>query len=199
MPRPAALPQARPTPAASPSAGFASWPRAWLPAPRAGSAHGTAGRSARELLARRPAIHRRSGRAARPWPGCRQAGPASARARSCIRKTLFGVGLLSELRARLHKRFDGPLELVAGVGGRDLSSDSRFALRHDRVREADHVDPFFEHGGGHPAGEGGVADHYRHDRMLPWEDLEFLLCHAPPEEGRVIGQPLPKTFGATQN
>src|SRR3989442_202193 len=80
------------------------------------------------------------------------AGPAAARARSCIRKTLSGVGLPAHLGPGRDECLDGPLEVVAGVGGRDLGPDPGLALGYDGVRKPDHVDPFLEHRRRHPAG-----------------------------------------------
>ena len=49
--------------------------------------------------------------------------------------------------------------------GGDLRADARCAVRHDRIKEADHVNAFLQHARGELLRFRRVADHDRDDRM----------------------------------
>src|SRR5262245_12011590 len=59
----------------------------------------------------------------------------------------------SQLVSHSGERLDGELLVLAAVGRRDLDADAGLALRHDRVGEADRVDPLLEQPLGHAAGQ----------------------------------------------
>ena len=108
----------------------------------------TAARGERSIGWRSKSSHRNSRRSVliggghllRP-PGPPRGIPASIRIISRLNDT--------QLAADLFEGPDGLLELLPGVGGRDLNADARLALGHDGEDEADDVDAFLVQFPGH--------------------------------------------------
>src|SRR6266496_305204 len=98
------------------------------------------------------------------------------------------------------ERGDGPLDLRLGVGGGHLRADARLALRHDRIRKADHVDAFGEQRIGHPRGERGVAQHHGDDRMRSGHEIKAQPRHFAPEALAVFAHSRAerRTFGTPE-
>ena len=74
------------------------------------------------------------------------------------------------------------LELIDGVSGGDLSTDSSFSLRDHRIGEADHVDAFGKHRLSYFSGPRGIADHHGNDGVDSVENIETELLHFGSEE-----------------
>ena len=72
--------------------------------------------------------------------------------------------------------------------GRKLSADSRLAHRHHRKREADDVDAQFQQSVGHATGQPGIANHDRHDRVLPRYEAEARRLHPLTEVAGIVSQ-----------
>src|SRR5262249_53206205 len=75
------------------------------------------------------------------------------------------------------ERSDGALEVLRLVPGRQLDTDPRLSLGHDREREADHVDALLEKAPRHVVGQALVVEHDRHDRVFAHRDLESGRVH----------------------
>src|SRR6185436_1311561 len=87
----------------------------------------------------------------------------------------------AERLADFRERGDGGVDLFVRVQRAHLRSDARLALRHDRVREPDHVDSLGEERIRHPRGERGVAEHHRDDRVAARHEVEPVRGHLPTE------------------
>ncbi len=74
------------------------------------------------------------------------------------------------------------------MGGGHLHADARFALRHHRVAEADHVDAALQQRIGHCGAGLGVVQHDGHNRMIARLDVEPALGHCLAEVPRVLPQ-----------
>src|SRR5262245_33604743 len=84
--------------------------------------------------------------------------PVAARAltSACIRR---GILDYAQFFADLREGCDRAIELLASVCSGHLRADASFALRHDRVGEADHVHAFVEQLAREIGGELRVAEH----------------------------------------
>src|SRR5579872_3200683 len=95
----------------------------------------------------------------------------------------------SELSTDELERLERVPELLAAESGGHLRTDSCLAFRHDRVGEADDVDPMLEQPVGHAGREGGITEHHRDDRVLPGLEVEAGAREPLAEEARVLEQP----------
>src|SRR5262245_41921289 len=103
--------------------------------------------------------------------------PVAARAltSACIRR---GILDYVQFFADLREGGDGAIELLARVRSGQLRADPSLALRHDWIREADHVDTFVEQPAREVGGELRVAEHDRDDRVLAGHEVEARRGHA---------------------
>src|SRR5690606_3578061 len=74
---------------------------------------------------------------------------------------------------RLHRFID----LFRGVGRTHLGADTRLSLGHDGIREPDDIDALEQKLVGHSACQGGIAQHYRDNRMLARHQVEARRGH----------------------
>src|SRR5262249_14126380 len=97
----------------------------------------------------------------------KQAGSKLAwRFRALGRPVASGLLDHAQFLANLGKRLNRPIQLLRRVRGRKLYTDARLALRDDGEAEADDVDAMLQQLVGHLAGQSGVADHDRQDRVV---------------------------------
>jgi len=83
--------------------------------------------------------------------------------------------------------------------GGKLHTNPGLAARHNREREADHINAFFEHIGGHIFGQAGLTQHYRHNRMNSRANIETGIGHFLAKIFRVFIQFLTKFRGCSQH
>src|SRR5438270_12606815 len=98
-------------------------------------------RAARGSSEAPPAAHRRTCRGVPLSTGRPPAGATKARAHSCIRKTLFRVGLPADLGPGGDERLAGAVAVVAGVAGGGLGESPGAALRNSRERRSATAEP----------------------------------------------------------
>src|SRR5579862_2380313 len=122
----------------------------------------------------------------------------------CLTSAFMSLALVqslledTELAADLGEGGHGALELRARERCRHLRADARLALRHHRVREADHVHAAFQQPVGHAAGERRIPQHHRNDGMLAWLQVESRARHRIAEETRVLEQLLAQLRAALE-
>ena len=83
--------------------------------------------------------------------------------------------------------------------GRNLRADARLALRHDRIRKANNVNAFFQHGLGKSSRQRGIAEHHRADRMCAGQNIKTQLGHAFAEILGIRLQLVPQGGGLGQH
>ena len=76
------------------------------------------------------------------------------------------------------ERVDRLIDVVVAVRRRHLRADACLALRHDRKRERDHVDPFVSSRSAISDGDSCVAEHHRDDRVAGTGEREAGRVHA---------------------
>src|SRR5512138_3321095 len=113
--------------------------------------------------------------------------PVAARAltSACIRR---GILDYVQFFADLREGCDGALELLTRVRSGHLRADPGFALWHDWIREADHVNAFVQQAARELGGELRVAEHDRDDRVLAGHEVEAGRGHAFTEMRGVFPQ-----------
>src|SRR5580704_14989 len=94
----------------------------------------------------------------------------------------------TQLAADVGEGLQRTLELAALERRRHLGANARLALGHDREGEADDVHAALEQRIRHAAGERGIAEHHRDDRMLAGLEVESRPREAGAEEARVVEQ-----------
>ena len=84
----------------------------------------------------------------------------------------------AELSPDLGEGGERLVEIVPGVRGGDLATHAGLPLRHYRVTEAGHEDPFGQEQVAHPDGGRGLPEDDGNDRSLTGERLEAQLEEA---------------------
>src|SRR6185437_10329210 len=88
------------------------------------------------------------------------------------------------------ERLDGAVDVLRLERRRDLRADARLSVRHDRIRETDHVDTVLEQAFGHLRREDGIAEHDGNDGMLARAQLKASTLEALAKPARPRCEPL---------
>ena len=123
----------------------------------------------------------------------RRAPAVAAAARGRGRRRLE---LEAQLGPDFGKGLDREIQVLPGMGRRDLGADARPALGDHGVEEADGEDPLLEKAGGHLLGQHGVAQHDGHDGVIAVVELEAAVRHGGLEVSRVGVQPVAQLAGS---
>src|SRR5581483_11549332 len=73
------------------------------------------------------------------------------------------------------KSREGAIKVVARVGGGNLRTQARLALRHDRIPQALDVNAFAEQLTAHVLRDRCFAEHHRHNRVAAFDDRETKI------------------------
>ena len=79
--------------------------------------------------------------------------------------------------ADFSKGFDGPIQMLSGVGGAYLSSNSGFSLGYNREGKANDIDALFQHGCSDIRSQLGIPKHDGNDGMFPSFYIESCSSH----------------------
>ena len=105
-----------------------------------------------------------------------------------ILKTKSGLFEHAKFLAHLDKGGDTLVELLAGVGGRELHTDAGLALGHYRIVEARDVDTFLEQTVGIALRERRVVEHHGADGALGGLDVKAGSLHLVAEVVDILYQ-----------
>lgn len=78
----------------------------------------------------------------------------------------------AHVRLDLLEALHSEIQILPGVSGGDLRTDTRLALGHHGIAEPDHIYALFQHTGGKVGGDFGIVKHYRHNGVRTRQYVE---------------------------
>ena len=90
--------------------------------------------------------------------------------------------------ANLIEGSDAAVDLLVGVGSRELYADACLVLRYHRIAEASDEDALLLHAGSKLSSLGSVVDHHSDDGALCGEQVEAELLDLLLEVGDIVHQ-----------